>query len=536
MKNKTNKKIIKSNFELLNDPNLNKGTSFTLEERKIFNLNGLLPPKISNLKDQINRAYENFKKKPNNLEKYIFLTELQSRNETLYYRLILDNIEEMMPIIYTPTVGEACQHYGHIYRRPKGLYISYNFRRKVKSLLRNWNNKNIEIIVCTDGERILGLGDLGANGMGIPVGKLVLYTICAGVNPNKCLPVTIDVGTDNQKLIDDPMYLGLPHKRIKGSEYKNFIDEIISSFEEVFPKAVIQFEDFGNKNASNFLQKYKNKYRMFNDDIQGTGCVVLAGILSAMRKLKTTISEQRILFYGAGSASIGIANLICKQISQDGQSIKEARKKIFLFDSNGLVVNDRKNLNREKQLYMKDLQVEKNLLDCIKKIKPTILIGASGVKNAFTPKILQQMLKINDLPIVFALSNPTSNSECTAKDVFLNTKGKAIFSSGSPFKTIISGEKEFHTSQANNAYVFSGIGLGVLLSKIDIITDEIFLNAAHTLSKMTSQDDLKNGKIYPSINEIRKISTNIAYSIASNFNKKITYEDVENEIYYPNYK
>ena len=267
MKNKLNKK----SFELLNDPKINKGTSFDLKERTKFKLNGLLPPKISNLKDQINRAYENFEKKPNDLEKYIFLTELQNRNETLYFRLILDNIEEMMPIIYTPTVGDACKHYGHIYRRPKGLYISYNFKGKVKSLLKNWANNDIEIIVCTDGERILGLGDLGANGMGIPVGKLVLYTICAGINPNKCLPITIDVG--------------LSHRRIQGSKYEDFIDEVISSLSEVFPESVIQFEDFANKNASYFLQKYKYKYRKFNDDIQGTGCVVLAGILSAMRKL-----------------------------------------------------------------------------------------------------------------------------------------------------------------------------------------------------------------------------------------------------------
>ena len=532
MKNKVNKK----SFELLNDPKINKGTSFDLKERTEFKLNGLLPPKISNLKDQINRAYENFKKKPNDLEKYIFLTELQNRNETLYFRLIIDNIEEMMPIIYTPTVGDACKHYGHIYRRPKGLYISYNFKGKVKSLLKNWANNDIEIIVCTDGERILGLGDLGANGMGIPVGKLVLYTICAGINPNKCLPITIDVGTNNQKLIDDPMYLGLSHRRIQGSKYEDFIDEVISSLSEVFPESVIQFEDFANKNASYFLQKYKYKYRKFNDDIQGTGCVVLAGILSAMRKLETTISKQKILFYGAGSASIGIANLICKQVLKNGYGINEARKNIFLFDSKGLVTKDRKNLNKEKKPYMKDLKVENSLLNCIKKIKPTILIGASGIKNAFTPNILQEMKKINDTPIIFALSNPTANSECTAKDVLLNTKGKAIFSSGSPFKTIINGGKEFHTSQANNAYVFPGIGLGVLLSKVDIITDDIFLNAAHTLSKITSDNDLKNGKIYPSINQIRRTSIKIAYSIASTYNKKITYKDIDNEIYYPNYK
>ena len=532
MKNKKNKK----SFDILNDPKINKGTSFNLKERNKFQLNGLLPPKISNLKNQINRAYENFRKKPNDLEKYIFLTELQNRNETLYFKLILDNIEEMMPIIYTPTVGEACQHYGDIYRRPKGLYLSYNFKGKVKSLLKNWANNDVEIIVCTDGERILGLGDLGANGMGIPIGKLVLYTICAGINPTKCLPITIDVGTNNQKLIDDPMYLGLSHRRIKGSNYEDFIDEVISSLDEVFPKAVIQFEDFGNKNASHFLKKYKKKYRIFNDDIQGTGCVVLAGILSAMKKLETTISKQKILFYGAGSASIGIANLICKEISKNGCSINEARKNIFLFDSNGLVVNNREKLNKEKQPYMKDLKLENDLLSCIKKVKPTILIGASGVRNAFSPRILREMEKINDSPVIFALSNPTANSECTAKDVFLNTKGKAIFSSGSPFKPIISGEKEFHTSQANNAYVFSGVGLGVLLSKIKIISDDIFLNAAHTLSEITSENDLKNGKIYPSINQIRNISIKIAHSIVKSFNKKIEYKDIENEIYYPSYK
>ena len=536
MNKKKIKKINKIGFERLNDPQLNKGTSFRLDEREQFNLHGLLPPKISNIKDQINRALENFRKKPNNLEKYIFLTELQNRNETLYYRLVLDNIEEMMPIIYTPTVGKACQHYGHIFRRPKGLYLSYNLRGQIKTLLKNWKNKNIEIIVCTDGERILGLGDLGANGMGIPVGKLVLYTVCAGVDPKKCLPITIDVGTNNQDLIDDPLYLGLSNKRVVGIEYENFIDEIMTSINEVFPKSIIQFEDFANKNALKFLTRYRKNYRMFNDDIQGTGCVVLAGVLASMRRLKSKIFKQKILFYGSGSAAIGIAEFLSKQMVEDGTNLSESNNRIFLFDSKGLVVSKRSDLNEEKKRYAKNLEFETNFHSVIKKIKPTIIIGASGVKNAFNKDIIKEMYKINDIPIIFALSNPTSNAECTAKDVMEYTKGKAMFGSGSPFLPIHNESNIFYTSQANNAYVFPGIGLGVLLSKVKIIDDSIFLKAAKTLSKMISNEDLRKGQMYPSIKEIRNISKKIASSIILEIDKKYNLEKINDNIYNPIYR
>ncbi|HDY74897.1 MAG TPA: oxaloacetate-decarboxylating malate dehydrogenase, partial [Candidatus Marinimicrobia bacterium] len=359
--------------DLLHDPLFNKGTAFSNQERRLLNLEGLLPPHVLNLDEQKMKVLETVRAKGTDMEKYIYLMSLQDRNETLFYRLVTDEVEEFMPIIYTPTVGQACQEYGHIFRRPRGMYICRNDKGFIKGILQNWRRKNVDVIVVTDGERILGLGDLGADGMGIPVGKLSLYTVCAGIHPIRTLPITIDVGTNNEELLNDPLYIGLRMKRLVGEAYDELIDEFVEAASEVFPKVLIQFEDFANQNAYRLLNRYRNNYCTFNDDIQGTGGVILAGLLTVMRYLKSSFQQQRILFYGAGSAAIGIAEDIASKMVMDGASMQEAKEKIFFFDSRGLVVKGRDHLNPNKEKFAHEIEGESNLLEAIKKIKPTII-------------------------------------------------------------------------------------------------------------------------------------------------------------------
>ena len=500
--------------QILHEPLLNKGSAFSLKEREALHLNGLLPPRVLTIEQQKNRILENFNNKHNDLEKYIFLIALQDRNETLFYRTITDEIEEMMPIIYTPIVGEACQKYGHIFRRPRGLYISKNDKGNIRNILKNWSNDNVDVIVVTDGERILGLGDLGANGMGIPVGKLSLYTACAGVDPARCLPIMLDVGTNNENLKNDPLYIGLTEDRIRGEEYDSFIDEFMKETNEKFPDAIIQFEDFGNHNAARLLDKYRNRYRMFNDDIQGTAAVTLAGLLSSQRITKRDLEDEKILFYGAGTAGIGIANLYVTALTKKGYSKEEARSRCWFVDSKGLVVSSRKNLSRDKLPFAHEYYEKKDLSDIIQAIRPTALIGISGQANAFSKNILELMKDINDYPLVFALSNPTSSSECTAEDAYKWTRGQCLFASGSPFDSVEIEGKTFIPGQGNNAYIFPGVGLGIILSQAEVISDDLFLAAAETLSILVSDKELSSGQLYPSIKDIKKVSKEIAITVA----------------------
>ena len=509
----TPKKVF-NGVDLLHDPKLNKGTAFTEEERDKLALRGLLPPRIFTGEEQSKRILENFHNKTDDLEKYIYMVALQDRNETLFYRTVIDNIEEIMPIIYTPVVGKACQLFGHIWRRPRGLYLTLNDKGRIAEVLRNWPMKKVGIIVVTDGERILGLGDLGANGMGIPIGKLALYTACAGVHPSLCLPITIDVGTNNEELLNDPLYIGLLQTRLRGEVYDELIDEFIWAVQDVFPGALIQFEDFSNQNAFRLLRKYQDQVCTFNDDIQGTASVTLAGIYSAIRITGQKLTDQKILFQGAGEAGVGIANLIVSALEAEGMSHDEAKRKCWLVDSKGLVVKSRDNLQDHKLTYAHDHKIVSSLISAVETLRPTILIGVSGQPQTFTQPIVEAMGKINEQPVIFALSNPTSKAECTAEQAYSWTNGRAIFASGSPFDPVTLNGKTYVPGQGNNAYVFPGVGLGIIESGARHVTNEMFFAAAKALAKEVSEDDLAKGSVYPPLPQIRDVSAVIASVVA----------------------
>jgi malate dehydrogenase (oxaloacetate-decarboxylating)(NADP+) len=501
-------------IELLHNPALNKGTAFTAEERDALGLRGLLPPHIHTIDEQVTRVMENFYCKPNALEKYIHMIALLDRNETLFYRVVVDHVEEMMPIIYTPTVGQGCQEYGRIFRRPRGMYISANDRGRVAEVLRNWPCSDVRVIVVTDGERILGLGDLGADGMGIPVGKLALYTACAGVHPSVCLPVTLDVGTDNQNLLDNPLYIGIRQKRLRGQAYDDLVEEFMVATQEVFPNVLVQFEDFANINAFRLLTKYRDRLCTFNDDIQGTGGVALAGIYSALRITGGKLPEQRILFMGAGEAAVGIADLIVSAMVAEGLTEEEARGQLWLFDSSGLLVSGRAKIAPHKVPYAHDHAPVADFLGAVEAIKPTALIGVSGQAGTFTQSVLERMAQLNDRPIIFALSNPTSKAECTAEQAYGATHGRAVFASGSPFPPVTLDGKTYVPGQGNNAYVFPGVGLGIVVSGATRVPDEMFFASARVLADLVSEEDLAQGRIYPSLANIREVSAHIAAKTA----------------------
>jgi malate dehydrogenase (oxaloacetate-decarboxylating)(NADP+) len=505
---------IPTGIDLLYDPTLNKGTAFTEEEREALGIEGLLPPYINSLETQVMKVMENFHKKPTDLEKYIYLMSLQARNETLFYRVVIDEIEETMPIVYTPTVGQACQEYGHILRRPRGIFISAKDKGQVIDVLRNWPNKDVRIIVVTDGERILGLGDLGANGMGIPVGKLCLYTACAGIHPRLCLPVTLDVGTNNEELLNDVLYVGVRQRRLSREPYDDLVEEFIMAVKELYPHVLIQFEDFATGNALRLLDKYRGQVCTFNDDIQGTGAVGLAGLLSAMRIVGGKLRDQKILFLGAGEAGIGIGNIISSALVVDGLSEKEARNRCWFVDSKGLVVKSRSDLAEYKLPYAHDYEHLKDFLSAVKSLRPTVLIGVSGQTKAFTQSILEAMAVYNQRPIVFAMSNPTSKAECTAEEAYAWTEGRAIFASGSPFAPVTFKGKTYVTGQANNAYAFPGIGLGIIACEAMSVTDEMFSVAARALANAVSEADLAQGRIYPPLTKIKEVSAAIATAVA----------------------
>ncbi|CAK1579504.1 unnamed protein product [Parnassius mnemosyne] len=505
----------------LRDPRLNKGLAFTLRERQAFGIQGLLAARVKTQEEQLEICRVSLDRYKEDLNKYVYLVELQERNEKLFFRLLSENVEKCMPIVYTPTVGLACQKFGLIYRRPRGLFITIHDRGHIYEILNNWPETNVRAIVFTDGERILGLGDLGAYGMGIPVGKLALYTALAGVKPHQCLPITLDVGTDSQSLLEDPLYIGLRQKRVRGSEYDEFIDEFMQACVRKYGQSILlQFEDFALTNATRFLNKYRSHYCTFNDDIQGTASVAVAGLLAAIRITKKKISENVIMFLGAGSASTGIASLSVLAMLLDGISEKEALDKIYMFDIDGLLTSRREvGVPEHAKDFERDLEPEKNFQKCVEKYKPTCLIGCSTVGGAFNAAILQQMAKNTDRPIIFALSNPTSKAECTAQEAYDNTNGKCVFVSGSPFPPVNFQGKVFHTGQGNNAYIFPGLALGVIAIRAHKIPDSMFLTAAQTLAHLVSEEDLAIGRVYPPLNQIYDVSIAIAIAIA-----KMSYE------------
>jgi malate dehydrogenase (oxaloacetate-decarboxylating)(NADP+) len=500
---------------LLHDPSLNKGTAFSQCERNALGLRGLLPPRVFSQEEQVARVLENFRRKPTPLEKYIDLANLHDRNEALFFRLLIENPDEMMPIVYTPTVGLACQQYGHIFQRPRGIFISARDRGSVRDVLSNWPHREVAIIVVSDGERILGLGDLGANGMGIPVGKLALYAACAGVHPDLCLPVLLDVGTNNPELRSDPFYLGLAEPRLNGDEYDTLVDEFVTAAREVFPGVVIQFEDFANHQAFRLLEKYRDRMPAFNDDIQGTASVTLAGILSALRVTGTNLTEQTLLFQGAGEAATGIANLTVSAMVAGGLSLEAARRRCWLVDSQGLVTASRDSLAPHKRPFAHEHAPVTDLLAAVRAVRPTALIGVAAVGGAFTESVLAEMARINERPLIFALSNPTSKSECTALDAYRATGGRALFACGSPFDPCTFEGKRFVPRQGNNSYIFPGVGLGAIVSRASRITDEMFMAAAHTLASLVDPDDLAQGSLYPALTRVREVSARVAASVAT---------------------
>ncbi|KAJ4768494.1 Malic enzyme [Rhynchospora pubera] len=509
---------IASGCALLRDPRHNKGLAFTEKERDAHYLRGLLPPSIMSQELQEKRIMQSIRQCQIPLQQYMALMDLEERNERLFYKLLIDHVEELLPVVYTPTVGEACQKYGSIFRRPQGLYISLKERGKILEVLKNWHEKSIQVIVVTDGQRILGLGDLGCQGMGIPVGKLALYTALGGVRPSACLPITIDVGTNNEELLQDEFYIGLRQKRVVGQEYKDFFHEFVTAVKQNYgEKVLIQFEDFANHNAFDLLARYRSTHLVFNDDIQGTAAVVLAGVVAALKLVDGTLPEHNFLFFGAGEAGTGIAELIAFEISKQANApLEEARKKIWLVDSKGLIVNSRMDsLQSFKKPWAHEHEPVKNLVDAIKALKPTVLIGSAGIGQTFTQEVIESMASINEKPVILALSNPTTQSECTAEQAYTWSKGHAIFASGSPFDPVEYNGKVYVPGQANNAYIFPGFGLGLVISGAIRVHDEMLLAAAEALAQQVTQENYDKGLIYPPFSNIREISAHIASNVAA---------------------
>uniref|UniRef100_A0AAQ5ZQ96 Malic enzyme n=1 Tax=Amphiprion ocellaris TaxID=80972 RepID=A0AAQ5ZQ96_AMPOC len=489
-----------------------QGMAFSLEERLQLGIHGLLPPCFINQDVQLLRPSEHERQVS---DQYVFLMGLQDRNEKLFYRVLLSDVERFMPIIYTPTVGLACQQYGLIFRKPRGLFITIHDRGHIASVLQNWPEKDIRAVCVTDGERILGLGDLGCYGMGIPVGKLALYTACGGMPPQQCLPVMLDVGTDNETLLKDPLYIGLRHKRVRGQAYDDLLDEFMKAVSDRYGMdCLIQFEDFANVNAFRLLTKYRNQYCTFNDDIQGTAAVAVAGLLAALRITKSKMCDHTIVFQGAGEAAMGIAELITMAMEKEGLAKDECLKKIWMVDSKGLIVKGRDHLTHEKERFAHDHPHMKKLEDVIQELKPTAIIGVAAVAGAFSEQIIRDMASFNERPIIFALSNPTSKAECTAEQCYTLTEGRGIFASGSPFDPVtLPDGRMFYPGQGNNAYIFPGVGLGITACAIQHVTEEIFLTAAEALAHLVTEKDLAEGRLYPPLSSIRDVSLKLAVKI-----------------------
>lgn len=501
--------------ELLNHPLYNKGTAFTEKEREAFGLVGLLPENVETIEEQATRAESQLREKRSDLGRYVGLNAIFNQNETLFFHLLMSNPPRYMPLVYTPTVGEACQNFGHILRRPEGLYLGINRKGRIKEILSNWPVKDIRFIVVTDGERILGLGDQGAGGMGIPIGKLNLYTACAGVPPQLTLPITLDVGTNNQGLLHDPQYIGLKHERVSGDAYFDFVDEFVQAVQEVFPNCCIQFEDFANTHAIPLLAKYRDQVCCYNDDIQGTAAVALAGLFGCLRITGGKLSEQKFLFAGAGSAGTGIADLISQAIvAHEGLPIEQARKRCWLFDVNGLITSDRDDIADFQKPFAHEGAPAATFAEAVNALHPTGIIGVSTVPKLFNEDVIRAMAKCNERPIIFPYSNPTSHSECTAEEAYTWTEGRAVFASGSPFAPVSLDGKVFVPGQGNNVYIFPAMGLAIYATQAKRVTDELFIRCAEAVAEQVTQADLDTGLIYPPMKNIFHSSVTAATKVA----------------------
>ncbi len=511
-----------SDYALLTNPILNKGMAFSEKERTEFHLHGLLPPQISNIELQRLRSYNAFKAKQSTLEKYIYLRDLQDSNETVFYDLLTNYLEECLPIIYTPGVGDGCVYFSHIYRRPRGLFISYPFRKHIDKILANPRFSHTDVIVVSDGERILGLGDQGAGGMGIPIGKLSLYTACAGLHPKGSLPIILDTGTDNVERLNDPLYIGWKHNRIRGQEYDDFIDLFVTAVKKRFPHVLLQWEDFAKNNASTILEKYRDELCSFNDDIQGTAAVATGTLLAAVQVAKTKLRDQRIVILGAGSAGTGISTLILHAMMEDGLSEEEARGRFYLLDRTGLITDQSTHLLPFQKPFAQPAAKLSNwkrsgdkitLLDVVKNVKPTLLIGVSGQGGVFTEEIVREMASHVEHPIIFPLSNPTLNSEAKPADLIQWTKGKVIMGTGSPFAPVEKDGKPFRVDQTNNSYIFPGMGLGIIAVKARKVTDSMFMAAAKALAAASPAKD-GHTNLLPPLTKIREVSFQVALAVA----------------------
>ena len=511
----TAQQIYRTGYELLRDPRLNKGTAFTEAERQAYGLEGLLPPAVLPIDLQVARRHEEIARLDNDLQKYLVLSDLQSRNETLYYAVLMSDPATYMPLVYTPTVGEACQKFGHIFRQPRGIYLPISARGRLKDFLSNWPEKDVRFLVVTDGERILGLGDLGAGGMGIPLGKLALYTACAGVPPQYCLPIVLDVGTNNQSLLDDPLYLGLRQHRVRGDEYLAFVDEFVDAVETLYPKCCLQWEDFANINAVPILARYRDKICTFNDDIQGTAGIALAGILAALRLTGQKLIDQRFLFLGGGSAATGIAELISLAMAREGADLAEARSRNALFDVNGLLVTGRTDLAEFQKPFAQDRAPVSTFVEAVEALRPTGIIGVSTVPKLFTREVIAAMARINKRPIIFPYSNPTSRSECTAEEAYRWSDGRAVFASGSPFPPVEIAGRRFVPGQGNNVYIFPAMGMAVYATEARRVTEEMFIVAAQAVAEQATEENLSVGLIYPPQSHILEASIHVAERIAA---------------------
>lgn len=508
---------------LLETPLLNKGSAFTEVERKNFNLLGLLPPRYESIEEQVERAYMQYKSFDEPLNKHIYLRAIQDTNETLFFRLIQAHIEEMLPIIYTPTVGDACEKFSDIYRSSRGLFISYQDRYKIDDILRNATKGKVKVIVVTDGERILGLGDQGIGGMGIPIGKLSLYTACGGISPAYTLPVMLDVGTNNKKLLNDPMYMGAKHERIGQPEYDEFLDLFIQATQRRWPEVMIQFEDFAQPNAMPLLKRYRDTVCCFNDDIQGTAAVTLGTILSACRTRNSKLSDMKVVFVGGGSAGCGIAEMLIQQMCFEGLSDAQAREQIFMVDRYGLLTQGMTGLRDFQSALQQPLSALEDwhysseypaLIDVIECAKPDILIGVSGQAGLFTEQVVRSMKQHSDRPIIFPLSNPSRQVEATPEDIIKWTDGEVVIATGSPFAPITHKGKRIHVAQCNNSYIFPGIGLGVLACRARIISDEMLMAASNALADASPQATDVNAALLPPMTDIAALSRNIAFAVA----------------------
>jgi malate dehydrogenase (oxaloacetate-decarboxylating)(NADP+) len=499
---------------LLRNPRRNKGTAFTEAERRTHGIEGLLPPLTSTLELQVARIHAELAILDNDLQKYLLLSDLQSRNETLFYAVVMSDPASFLPIVYTPTVGEACQKFDRIFRAARGVYLPISSKGRLREVLSNWPERDVRFIVVTDGERILGLGDLGVGGMGIPIGKLALYTACAGVPPQYCLPITLDVGTNNQELLEDPLYLGLRQNRVRGAEYHAFIEEFVDAAQSLYPKCCIQWEDFANINAVPILARYRDKICTYNDDIQGTASVALAGIFAALRISKQKLVDQRFLFLGGGSAATGIAELVSQAMALDSMDIAEARNRNALFDANGLIVKSRTDLADFQRRFAQDREPILAFVDAVKALKPTGIIGVSTVPKLFNQQVIEAMAEINERPIIFPYSNPTSRSECTADEAYRWTQGRAIFASGSPFPPVEIAGKTFVPGQGNNVYIFPAMGMAVYATEAKRVTDQMFIVAAKALAEQVTEESLEKGLIYPPQSKILAASLHVGAKVA----------------------